>query len=78
VPDQAAETDSDNAALFAAYTTLTSGPNADKHLTYVHGPQLFSAQAMLDSPTANGLHPSDKGMRDMASFWIPYLQQLLQ
>jgi hypothetical protein len=60
-----------NAALRAAYTELVQA--GDTHLFYVETAQLFGPAAALDSATANGLHPTDAGMHDVASFWINFL-----
>lgn len=75
-PDDAASEAANNAALYAAYQQLVAA--GDSNLHYVKRDSLFSPEGLLDAPEANGLHPSDKGMRDVSAFWIPYLQQLLQ
>jgi lysophospholipase L1-like esterase len=71
VPDQAAEQAASNAALAAAYQQLLAA--GDTHLHYVHTAELFGPLASLDSATANGLHPTDIGMHDMAAVWISQL-----
>jgi hypothetical protein len=68
VADDAALEDGKNAALAAAYASLTGGGMGA--LTYVRQPQLYSAQAWEDSPTSAGVHPMDQGMRDTAAFWV--------
>jgi hypothetical protein len=74
-PDAAAQSDSENAALTTAYNTLIA--NGTKALHYVSATQLFSPASLLDSPCANGLHPTDQGMRDVADFWVSFLPTVL-
>jgi lysophospholipase L1-like esterase len=75
VPDQAAQQAASNAALAAAFQQLAGA--GDQHLHYVSTDQLFGPLASVDSATANGLHPTDAGMHDMAALWIFLLSRLL-
>jgi len=75
VPDQAAQQAASNAALAAAFRQLQGA--GDQYLYYVSTDQLFGPLASVDSATANGLHPTDAGMHDMASLWISLLSGLL-
>jgi hypothetical protein len=75
VPQCAADEGASNAALFAAYETLVAGGDANVH--FVSGELLFGPAASLDSATANGLHPTDGGMADMAAFWAEYLPMVV-
>jgi hypothetical protein len=70
-PDAAADQAASNAALHAAYATLQAGGDANLH--YVTTGSLFSAAGLLDTPCANGLHPTDSGMFEVAAFWTAYL-----
>ncbi len=75
VPEQAAEQVASNAALQAAFKALVQ--EGDTHLHYMHTEQLFGPQAAVDSATANGLHPTDAGMFDMAQAWISILPTII-
>ncbi len=71
VPDQEALAEADDAALYAAYQQLLAA--GDRNMHYVRTTELFSAFDQLDSPTSRGLHPTDRGMADIADFYIGYL-----
>jgi len=73
VPESAADSDATNAALRNAFNTLVAA--GDTNLKYVTAEELWPAS--LDSPCANGLHPTDEGMRRVADFFTPYLRSLL-
>ena len=73
VQESAADSDATNAALRNAFNTLVAA--GDTNLKYVTAEELWPAS--LDSPCANGLHPTDEGMRRVADFFTPYLRSLL-
>lgn len=77
VPASAQGSDELNSALANAYATLVAG--GDRNVYYVNATSLFASipDALLNSPTANGLHPTDVGMAAMADEWVGFLQQLL-
>ena len=66
-----------NAALRGAYTELISG--GDTKLWYVTMESLWYgvSDIEMDSPQADGLHPTDAGMRMMAARWIQVLSDIL-
>lgn len=64
-----------NAALRGAFTQLVAA--GDKHLFYVTMEQLFNQTIALDSPTAAGLHPTDEGGQEVASFWTGFLPSII-
>jgi hypothetical protein len=70
VPADAAAQAASNAALRAAFQQLQP---EDAALHYMTTEQLFSADSLLDSATAAGLHATDAGMHDMAEAWISAL-----
>lgn len=65
-----------SAALRGAFDQLVAA--GDANLYYVNSSQLFSPPSMMDTPCANGLHPTDQGMIDVADFWIRYLPTIIQ
>ena len=73
VSDQKALQDASNAALRGAYDALVAAGDANLH--YVTSEALWgnNVQLEMDSPTANGLHPTDAGMRLMAAVWTKTL-----
>jgi lysophospholipase L1-like esterase len=73
VPESAADSNATNAALRVAYNTLVAA--GDANLLYVSAGELWPAS--LDSPCANGLHPTDEGMVRVAEFFTPFLRNLL-
>jgi lysophospholipase L1-like esterase len=73
VPVAAAASNGTDAALAAAFATLVAA--GDTQLLYVQAEQLWPAS--LDSPCANGLHPTDEGNVRVASFWTGFLGTLL-
>ena len=73
VAESAADSAATNGALRAAFNALVAAGDANLH--YVTAAQLWPDA--LDSPCANGLHPSDEGMVRVAEFFTPYLQGLL-
>jgi hypothetical protein len=73
VAESAADSDAKNGALRAAYAALVAAGDANLH--YVDAAQLWPDD--LDSPCANGLHPTDEGMVRVASFFTPFLRGLL-
>jgi lysophospholipase L1-like esterase len=75
VPAIAAAQNASNAALRTAYENLIA--RGDTNLHYMPTAHLFSPASLLDSATANGLHPTDAGMHDMAAAWISLLPTLL-
>jgi hypothetical protein len=74
VPDQEALAVAADQALYAAYQQLVAA--GDQNMHYVSTFKLFSAFDQLDSPTARGLHPTDRGMSDIADFYISYLPSI--
>ncbi len=75
VPEQRDAQAAENAALRAAFESLSAA--GDAHLAYVNTSALFGAAAALDSGTAAGLHASDAGMHDMGAAMISALRALL-
>jgi len=75
VPASAASSAASNAALWGAYQQLVASGDANVH--YVNATSLFSAPSLATSPTANGLHPTDEGIVDIAAFWVPFLEALV-
>jgi lysophospholipase L1-like esterase len=73
VAASAADSAATNGALRAAFDALVAA--GDENLHYVSAAQLWPDS--LDSPCANGLHPSDEGMVRVADFMTPFLRGLL-
>ncbi len=75
VPAQNEEAVEADEALGAAYHQLVAG--GDKHIYYVSFGQLFTPESLQDSPTSRGLHPTDEGMRNVASFYEGFLPSII-
>jgi hypothetical protein len=74
-PDMLAEAVAADQALAAAYQQLVAA--GDLNVYYVSYGQLYTPESILDSPTSRGLHPTDEGMRNVASFYEGFLPALL-
>lgn len=75
VPEDAEAQTASNAALRAAFNTLSA---SDGNLHYMTTQELFSPASLEDSATSAGLHATDAGMHDMAAAWVKALTPVLE